>query len=298
MFAKLLRTASGWVGRGGDHPGAPKVDPAAGAASDAVLGHYVRGAPSAQNAIDAVPGWNHAMPPHLGVVAGSVPLYADVRIAWCLEQYGSIAGRKILELGPLEGMHTYMLDQQQPEFIHAIEANQLSFLRCLVTKELLEIKRAKFLLGNFLPWLEQTEVSYDLIIASGVLYHMSDPVHLLELLAMRSSAIFLWTHYFSEAAMPPDDLRRKALSGEVEKVDCRGMTVSLHRRGYHNAWKNSAFCGGMYDRHYWMEKDDIMSVLRRLGFDDIRTTHDQPDHPNGPAISIFAQRAQDVTPSG
>lgn len=295
MFAKLLRTASGWMGGSSLR----SVGPANGAASsrssrlrpDTVLDRYVDSMPSAQNAVDAVSGWNHAMPPHIGTTGGEAQFYADGRIIWCLEQHGSIAGAKVLELGPLEGMHTYLLDQQQPEFIHAVEANRLSFLRCLITKELLEIKRAKFLHGNFLPWLEQAEVRYDLIIASGVLYHMRDPVRLLELLAQRSNAIYLWTHYFSDDAMPDGDVRRLALSGKVERIDYRGQAVPLYQRGYHGAWKNQTFCGGMHDRHYWMEKGDIIRILEHLGFDDIRTAHDQPDHPNGPAFSVFAKRS-------
>lgn len=287
MLARLFRTASSLVGfqpphRSGSDGGRN--------ATDVVLDQYVDAAPCPQNAIDAVPGWNHAMPPHVGAAAGDTHLYQDARIPWCLEQFGSIAGRKILELGPLEGMHTYLLDQQQPAFIHAIEANRLAFLRCLITKELLEIKHAKFMLGNFLPWLEQTDVRYDLIVASGVLYHMSNPVRLLELIGQRSDAIYLWTHCFSEEAMPKGDLRREALSGEVETIAFRGINVPLYRRGYHNAWKAKEFCGGMHDRHYWMEKDDIVRILGLLGFDDIRMAHDHPDHPNGPAFSVFARR--------
>lgn len=231
------------------------------------------------------------MPPHIAAVAGTAPLYADGRVSWCLEQFGSVAGRKILELGPLEAMQTYMLDQQQPEFIHAVEANKLSFLRCLITKELLDIKRAKFLHGNFLPWLEQTEIRYDLIVASGVLYHMSDPLRLLDLIGAHTDALYIWTHYYSDAAMPVGDARRAAFSGEVERVDFRGHAVALHCRSYHGAWKANSYCGGMVDRHYWMERDDILAVLRLLGFDDVRTAHELTDQPNGPCLSIFARRS-------
>ncbi len=258
--------------------------------SDAVLDQYVDTAPTAQNAIDAVPGWSRSILPLIGTAGTDVHLHVDPRITWCLDQFGPATGRKILELGPLEGMHTYIVDQQQPEIIHAIEANRLSYLRCLITKELLDLKRAKFLHGNFLPWLEQTEFRYDLIIASGVLYHMRDPIHLLELMAKRSNALYLWTHYFSEQAMPEGDLRRSAFSGDIENVDFHDLRVPLHRRGYHGAWKNDTFCGGMHDRHYWMEKNDILRVLGTLGFENVRTAHDQPDHPNGPAFSVFAQR--------
>lgn len=135
------------------------------------LDEYVEGSPSAQNAIDALAGWNMALPPEVGVIAGPAAFYCDPRIVWALEQFGPIEGRDILELGPLEASHTYMIEQRRPASILAIEANRLSFLRCLVVKELLGLKIAKFELGNFVPWLETAEQRFDLIVASGIISH-------------------------------------------------------------------------------------------------------------------------------
>jgi len=172
-----------------------------------VLDEYVVGTPCAQNAVDALPGWNLALPPQAGVAAGHGAFYNDPRILWALKQFGSIEGRKILELGPLEASHTWLLEQHGPSEIHAIEANKLSYLRCLVVKELVELKTAKFYLGDFNKWLENVEQRYDLVVASGVLYHMDDPIGLLERIAKRTDAFYLWTHYMSDEAMPDGDPR-------------------------------------------------------------------------------------------
>lgn len=256
------------------------------------LDEYVDALPNSQNAVDLVPGWNHALPPEADAHAGVIKLYADPRITWALEQYGDIAGKRILELGPLEGSHTYMLDKQQPALIHAIEANKLSFMRCLIAKNLLGLTSAKFLLGDFHKWLEAGPEQYDLIVASGVLYHMVDPVHLLELMAQRSDALYLWTHYYGEIELPEGDTRRLAFSGKVPTRPFRGLDVNLHKRSYHGAWRDKAFCGGMYDEHSWMEKDQIVAVLKLLGFDDVRTAQDNWANPHGPCISIFARRVR------
>lgn len=257
---------------------------------NSLLDEYVAGMPNPQNAIDILPGWCHALPPQVKVKAGPGSFYSDGRITWAIQQYGPLKGRKILELGPLEGSHTYMLEKQEPDFIHAIEANKTAFLRCLVVKELLDLKRARFFLGDCVAWLQETKQDYDFIIASGVLYHMGDPLRLLELIATKSDAFFLWTHYFDDSVMPLGDPRRKAFLETSKTEMFHGVPVRLHQRSYFSAWQSKAFCGGTHDLHYWIDKNDILAAIRALGFEDVRIAHDNPAHENGPSFSIFAKR--------
>ncbi len=256
------------------------------------LDQYVASMPCPQNAVDLLPGWNHALPPEIEATAGSGCFYNDPRILWALEQFGSLEGKKVLEIGPLEASHTYLLEKHKPLLLHAVDANKLSFLRCLVVKELLQLKIARFFLGDCQEWLEQTTEKYDFIVASGVLYHMMDPVRFIELMAARTDCIFIWTHYADETEMPPGDIRRAAFIGDMEAEERHGVQIRSHRRSYHGAWVDKAFCGGIHDAHRWLERDDILVLLGALGFDDIRLSSQQPDHPNGPAFSIYARRRE------
>jgi hypothetical protein len=255
------------------------------------LDEYVSSMPSAQNAVDLVPGWNHMFPPEVGVTAGPTNMYADTRIIWALEQFGSISGCRVLELGPLEASHTYMLHRQGPALIDSIEANKLAFMRCLIAKNLLKLDSVRFMLGDFEKWLEATSERYDLIIASGVLYHMDDPVRLIELMSQRSDALYLWTHFYGEAEMPSGDTRRLAFSGDVAIRSFKDLDIRLHKRSYHGAWKDKSFCGGIFDEHSWLEKEQIFAVLKSVGYQDIRIAHESTTNPNGPSVSIFARRA-------
>lgn len=263
---------------------------------ETVLDEYVDALPSAQHAIDLVPGWNHSLPPETGIVAGASPFYGDPRIVWGMAQFGSLEGKQVLELGPLEASHTYMLHEAGAARVLAIEANKLAFMRCLIVKEILRLSRAEFLLGDCQKWLAQTAETYDLIVACGVLYHMNEPVKLIENMCAHSDAVLIWTHYFDEQDLPPEDLRRAPFSGELVTQHVRGLDVRLHERRYFGAWRDKKFCGGTHDVHYWMEKKDILDLLRVLGFDDIRLTHEQPDHPYGPAFTLFARRSQPSIP--
>jgi hypothetical protein len=247
--------------------------------------------PAHQNAVDLIPGWNHAFPEEHQINAGATVLYNDGRIHWAIEQFGSLSGKRVLELGPLEASHTSMLERCDPSVLDAVEANVAAYMRCLVAKQVYDLTRARFHLGNFVSWLEDDDRRYDFIVACGVLYHMDDPLHLLDLMSRRADAVYLWTHYFDAVAMPLHDPRRLAFSGQTRPARCGDLAVCLHARRYHGAEQNPNFCGGSSDLHYWMEKNAIIDVLRALGLTEVRTEHDTPEHPNGPAISIFARRS-------
>lgn len=255
-----------------------------------IFDQYEQGMPAHQHAIDALPGWNCAFPPEFNLNAGTLPLYADDRIDWAVRTFGSIEGKTVLEVGPLEGMHTYMLHSHRPGKIDAIEANRLCFLRCLVTKQVLNIGNASFMLGDIHPWLTEREEVYDLAIASGVLYHMADPGDFLRLLAKRSNAVFIWTHFFLDEAMPEGDVRRLPFSGKVETRMVGGIPVRHYERSYHHANANASFCGGMKDRHFWMHRDDILMLLRAFGFDDVIIRDEDLSHPGGPSFSLLARK--------
>ncbi len=255
-----------------------------------VFNQYERSVPAHQNAIDALKGWNSAFPKELGLEAGDHHLYADDRIAWAIKTHGSIKNANILEVGPMEGMHTYMLNRQRPARIDAIEANRLCFLRCLVTRQILDIDRSIFRLGDIEHWLREHEETYDLGIASGVLYHMVDPAGLLELLALRCKSVFLWTHFFLDEAMPPGDVRRTPFSGKMEMREIAGMKVRYYERGYQHANTNASFCGGMKDKHFWMHRDDILALLQRLGFTEITIRDENLTHTGGPSFSLLANK--------
>ncbi|WVT77567.1 class I SAM-dependent methyltransferase (plasmid) [Sinorhizobium chiapasense] len=257
---------------------------------DGIFDQYCREAPSHQNAVDALPGWNSAFPGEANIRAGTHPLFADGRIAWAIDQAGSLENKRILEIGPLEGMHTYMLNRHKPAIIDAIEANRLCFQRCLVTKEILGIDRARFYLGDAVRWLQENSLHYDLAVASGVLYHMADPGQFLCDITQRCDNLFIWTHYFDEVAMPRHDSRRLAFSGNVMSRHYAGVPVNYYERGYFSANEKQNFCGGMKDRHYWMTRSDIEALLSALGFADIVISHNDPNHGGGPCLSIFAKR--------
>jgi hypothetical protein len=50
------------------------------------------------------------------------------------------------------------------------------------------------------------------------------------------------------------------------------------------------FWGGNRPISVWLERNDIVSAFRRVGFDKIDVIDEAPDHPNGACFSFAARR--------
>jgi len=271
----------------------PPASEPAGApdASASVLDQYVRSHPSAQNAVDLFAGeWSSALPAHVGVTAGSVALFDDGRVRWIIERTGGVDGRSVLELGPLEGAHTTMLEAAGAR-VTAIEANSRAFLRCLVVKEILPLRSARFLLGDFVSFMEDTEDRYDLVLASGVVYHAPDPLRMLAAIAQVTDRVGIWTHYYHPQLIAGDEWAARLFRSAPFTGSLAGVDVTLHRREYRESLECSGFCGGPEESAVWMELDDIVAVLRALGFDRVDVTDDDHHHLHGACALLYAERS-------
>lgn len=252
---------------------------------------YCTEPPSNQTAIDIFRGtWTSAFPREYGVTAGAIDSFDDVRVRWAAGVLpGGFAGLSILELGPYEAYTTWQFDRLGARAVTAIEANDLNFLKALVVKEVTGFK-GKLLFGDFDGFLERTAERFDLVWASGVLYHSSDPLRLLARIARVTDVVFLHTHYYAPAIaassahaysfFEPSRNRR-------ERVD--GREVTLHCKAY-GQLKRGGFSGGAAEYSYWLERDDLFAALGAHGFADIQVGADDPGNPNGPALFCLARR--------
>jgi hypothetical protein len=256
-----------------------------------ILDSYVTAAPSAQQTIDIFKGeWSSILPPELGATSGGgAGVFDDGRIHWLLGRTGPIQGRSVVELGPLEGGHTYMLDRAGAGSILAIESNTRAFLKCLIVKELCRLERSRFVLGDFVEHLAADPTVYDLGIASGVVYHMRNPARLIELLSQRCREVLVWTHYY-------DAERAKAVPAHAESFarpepfEHAGFRHTLVRKGYGAALGWAGFCGGSADYACWMPRKDLLDCFDHFGFEVTGIEFDHPTHPNGPALALHAVR--------
>lgn len=260
------------------------------------LDYYVTSQPSSQNAIDIFKGeWSSRFPANMNLEAGQSPLFEDSRIIWLNEQIkGGLKGKTVLELGPLEGAHTWMIEQCGAKSVLAIEANSRAFLKCLITKEVMEMKTASFMLGDFNQYLASSGKKFDVCVASGILYHQPDPLETLRLISNVSDILLLWTHYYDEAIISRNNIKRGFNSAPATHTIGK-HSVAYYPKRYMESTGWQGFCGGFRESANWMTREDILQSLRYFGYKECQITLDHPDHPNGPAFAVLALKHKKYT---
>lgn len=257
-----------------------------------ILDSYVKLSPSAQNAIDIFQGeWASVLPsPFSDLKAGANLLFEDSRVQWFVDQIGGVADKSVLELGPLEDGHTYMLETLGAARIVSIEANTRASLKCLIVKNLLNLHRSQFLCGDFIEFLRQDDSSFEIGFASGVLYHMQNPAELIALMARRCSEyLFLWTHYYDAEIIQSNPAIAPKFNQSIQS-NYDGFQHTLYQQEYQIALDSAGFCGGNAPTSCWMTRIDLLRCLQHFGFEVTATSFEQLDHPNGPAIALAAKR--------
>lgn len=242
---------------------------------------YCREAPTTATAFGIFQSeWSSAVP---GFETGNAGLFDDSRIHWLESQLGSFQGKRVLELGPMEGGHTAMMERRGADIV-SIEANRRGFLKCLVVKNALHLD-TEFLYGDFRRYLEAAQPrSFDFVLASGVLYHMSEPLKLLHEVARVGDAFGVWTHYYDATIIGVNP--RFDPHPQFQTLD--GKTAEVYKQNYLFITAKR-FCGGSASTSYWLTRDGMLDYVQSLGF-EVTVGAEDLKHPQGPSILFFAKR--------
>jgi tRNA (mo5U34)-methyltransferase len=191
-----------------------------------------------------------------------------------------LRGRRVLELGCFEGIHTAALCALGAS-VTAIDARIENVVKTIVRCAMFGHAPTVFVcdLEDAVQCSLLPEV--DVLHHVGVLYHLTDPVGHLRLVApLVGHAIMLDTHF----AADPD----------VNAVyESNGVAYRFRR---HVEGGRPEVFSGMRDHAKWLRLDDIVGLLTQLGFDDVEIV-DRQNMRNGPRVLLHAlRRAPDDRP--
>jgi hypothetical protein len=220
-------------------------------------------APSARAMMEILDGWVTHFAVDGEILGGPGLLVDDERVRWALDVLGGVQDRAVLELGPMEGAHTKLLLEHGARSVLAIEGFRACFLRCLIVKEVFGLDRARFRYGDFAAYLaDYAGPPFDLVLASGVLYHQRNPAQLIYDLGRAGRALFVWTLVADETLPRGPEV---ILSAGGHRY--RGR---LHDyEGARNTAKN--YMSGPHPTAVWLYPADLERAVTDAGFRIVAT---------------------------
>jgi hypothetical protein len=198
----------------------------------------------------------------------------DARIAMFVDKTGPLEGKRILELGPLEGGHTIQLARKGASVI-GIEGHESNYQRCLFVKDFFKLDNVEFKLGDLRTFDLTALGPIDFIFNVGVLYHLDEPWKLLTSLRSVAPAMFVSTH------CAPHD-----------KID-----ETVHADGYHLEgywWQEGpleASLSGLQPRSFWPNKKSLETMMRRTGWPTLKWIDYNAGFTNGPLAAVWVEQA-------
>ena len=154
------------------------------------------------------------------------------------------------------------------------------------------MSRVRFLCGDSVAYLRQNPGRADAIVASGILYHMTNPVELIAEIAAHTDRMFLWTCCYDAG----DHRHQSAARGALRSVPRPRRTPASRTRSIRITTASTrfrlGFSGGVDSYSHWLTRDTILQALRHFGLDRIETAFEEPGHGNGPAFALVASRTR------
>jgi SAM-dependent methyltransferase len=201
------------------------------------------------------------------VTGGDFHALGDSRVGQFFETFPRV--RTILELGSLEGGHTFTM-AQRPDVARVVglDGRGTNIEKSRFVQQLLRINKAEFIEAN----LETTDLAafgkFDAVFCCGLLYHLPEPWRLIAQLPRVAPNLFVWTHYCDDLAVDTShgDLKgRNYVEGDLHSPN-----------------------SGLSKWSFWLTLGSLIKALTQNGFGEIRILQNNLSHPHGPAVTLAA----------
>ncbi len=166
-----------------------------------------------------------------------------------------VAGKSVLDLGPLEGGNTAILCEMGAKSVLGVEGRAANVARCLFIKNALGLDAARFELGDARTVSVDSHGAFDIAVATGILYHVDRPDLVLARLGEMADTLILSTHYATDRS--PSQIAATSTFGD----NYRGR---LFREGGPDEVNS-----GLQSQAVWPYEPDLLRMIRAAGWSTI-----------------------------
>jgi len=175
-----------------------------------------------------------------------------------------LAGRRVIEFGPMEGAQTAGLVNLGVESVTCIEARAVSFIKTMIAQYSLAWPNVRLVMDDFHNADRNKYGAFDLAFAHGVYYHSFAPFLFFENLMSLSDNIFIGGYTLINGERAND-----TLTYEGENFRVRRIQIS---NTYNNAANEFA---------YHFDRDELINFFKSRGYNITVISDEKPDDPWG-----------------
>jgi SAM-dependent methyltransferase len=183
---------------------------------------------------------------------------------------GSLEGRRVLDLGCLEGGYTVAFAQLGAKRSVGLEVRPENLVRCRFLKRNLKLRNVRFVKGDVRNLSPAAHGRFDVVFASGILYHLEDPFDLISRTAAVCTELALIDTHVAVAGSTAHGLTGELETREHAGHTYRGATVPEHETGI--SWEEmESFQWSSWGNwsSFWLEQESLVRLLGDVGFSDV-----------------------------
>ena len=182
------------------------------------------------------------------------------------------AARRVLELGSLEGAHSFTL-RALPGVasVVGIEGRAANIEKARFVQRKLGVAGVEFVHANLEDFDLSSLGAFDAVFCAGLLYHLPRPWELLRRLRPACGSLLLATHY-----------------AWVTKADAEG---GGYRGMMYREFGLAEPLSGLSEQSFWPTREALLAMLRDAGYGRVQVCDDHTAHPHGPLMTLAAWAA-------
>jgi SAM-dependent methyltransferase len=198
--------------------------------------------------------------PSLSWTIDSSPWFCAARRVLDLAFSGDFRGKRIADLGCLEGGYTVEFARLGFDSV-GVEVRDSNFENCNFVKAHTGLDNLSFVKDDV--WNIREHGKFDAIFCCGLLYHLDNPCAFInEMAAVASKVVIINTHYASE-----EDVENFVLSDITEHEGMPGRWYAEHDVDDLKALDAFKWTSWSNKKSFWLTRGAILHTLQSSGFD-------------------------------